>query len=133
MTTLKNIPSLIGGAAVLAAATIGLTAAIAGAEKSWDIGAYDSCMSKAEKRWLGGVTNEAQFNEEAKWCCVSSGGELSATQGCTTPAELTQVPPPPLPSRIGTAPLPTEATDAPVSPAPGSNAPGGVSPGKASR
>ena len=41
MTALKNIASLIGGAGVLAAATIGLVQpAVSQAERSWDLKVY---------------------------------------------------------------------------------------------
>jgi hypothetical protein len=123
MTALKNIPALIGGATILAAA-IGLTAASASAEKVWDIGAYDNCTKKAGDRYAGGVTSDAQYAEEMKWCCVSTGGELSSTQGCVAP--LATAP------QTGNGTLPTAATNAPNSPAPGSRAPGGVPRGSVS-
>jgi hypothetical protein len=105
MTAVKNIPALIGGAAVLAAAAIGLTAAIASAE--WDIEAYDNCMRKTIR--------------EPTECCVSSGGYVGpGGQGCVAPpalAQVTEPPDAPPPFTIGT--LAPVATDAPVGPAPG--------------
>jgi hypothetical protein len=110
MSALKNIPALIGGAAVLAAAAIGLTAATASAV--WDIEAYDRCMSHTIR--------------DVDSCCIISGGEVSETQGCVAPAGLTQVPDSPeVPPQIANGTLPTVATNAPASPAPGSRAPGG--------
>ncbi|WP_006242022.1 hypothetical protein [Mycolicibacterium tusciae] len=113
MTALKNIASLIGGAAVLAAATIGLSAGIAGAERVWDIGEYDDCMRKTIR--------------DVDACCIMSGGEVSESQGCVAPAAM-QVPQDPgsVPTRINTGTLPTVATDAPATTAPGSRAPGRV-------
>jgi len=84
MTALKNIPSLIGGAAVLAAAIIGVTTAIASAE--WDIDKYDTCMGKT-------IRNPYS-------CCVESGGEFDENFGCVAPASMTQVPPEPVPPQI---------------------------------
>jgi hypothetical protein len=121
MTALRTIPKLIGGAGILVAAAIpltaaiGLTSGIAGAEKIWDLGEYDSCMAKADSRFIMEVTNAAQHAEEVKWCCVMSGGQLSSSQGCVAAAVVTQVP-------NGT--LPPVATNAPVTTAPGSRAPG---------
>jgi hypothetical protein len=110
MTALKNIPALIGGAAVLAAAAIGLTAGTAGAV--WDIEAYDRCMSHTIR--------------DVDSCCIISGGEVSETQGCVAPAAMTQVPDAPEVPQIVNGTLPTVATNAPASPAPGSRAPGGL-------
>ena len=105
MTAVKNIPALIGGAAVLAAAAIGLSGAIASAE--WDIGKYDDCM-------------RATIRDEGE-CCVSSGGIIGpGGYGCRAPAALAQVtesPDAPPPFTIGT--LAPVATNAPVGPAPG--------------
>jgi hypothetical protein len=111
MTALKNIPTLIGGAAILAAATTGLTTATASAV--WDIEAYDRCMSHTIR--------------DADSCCIISGGEVSETQGCVAPAAMTQVPDAPeVPPQIANGTLPTVATNAPASPAPGSRTPGGL-------
>lgn len=111
MTALKNIPTLIGGAAVLAAATIGLTTAIASAERVWDIAVYDNCI---------------QSGYTIQTCCVLSDGDYDP-EGvtCHAPAAI-QVPQDPgsVPTRINTGTLPTAATNAPISPAPGSRAPG---------
>ena len=109
MIALKNIPSLIGGAAVLAAATIGLSAATASAV--WDIGDYDDCMRRTIR--------------DVDACCIMSGGEVSESQGCVAPAAI-QVPQDPgsVPTRINTGSLPTVATNAPATTAPGSRAPG---------
>lgn len=110
MTALKNIPTLIGAAAVLAAATFGLTAATASAERVWDIGEYDDCMRKTIR--------------DVDACCIMSGGEVSESQGCVAPAAM-HVPQDPgsVPTRINDGNLPTVATDAPVTTAPGSRVP----------
>jgi hypothetical protein len=112
MTALKNIPTLIGGAAVLAAATVGLTAAIANAV--WDIEDYDNCMRKTIRYPLD--------------CCIMSGGQVGSDgQTCQAPPGNAQVNPEPvsgLPPSVITGTQPTVATNAPVSPAPGSRDPG---------
>jgi len=104
MTAVKNIPALIGGAAVLAAAAIGLSGAIASAE--WDIEKYEDCME---------TTTPVDI------CCVSSGGILGDDgYGCRAPAALAQVTETPTaPPQFGNGILATAATNAPVSPAPG--------------
>lgn len=110
MIALKNIPTLIGGAAVLAAATIGLSAGIAGAV--WDIEKYDACMKTTIRN--------------ADMCCLESGGDIGVGEGtCYAPAGLTQVPNSPgVPPHVANGTLPTVATDAPATTAPGSRAPG---------
>jgi hypothetical protein len=108
MTALKNVPSLIGGAAVLAAAAIGLTAASASAERVWDIEVYDNCIH-------GGYTIQT--------CCVLSGGDYDA-DGVTCAAPAAAQVDPVTPPKIANGTLPTVATNAPVTPAPGSRAPG---------
>jgi len=108
MTAMTNIPKLIGGAAILAAATLGLTAATASA-------VYDN-----ENYWRC-VTN----GRDAQSCCITWDGEWDApTKTCGEPAKM-QVPDAPgLPLQIGNANPPTVATNAPVTTAPGSRAPG---------
>jgi hypothetical protein len=109
MTALKNVPMLIGGAAVLAAAAIGLTAATASAV--WDIETYDICMGKT-------IRNPAE-------CCIMSDGDLGDDGVCRAPAAMTQVPDSPeVPPQVVNGALPTVATNAPATTAPGSRAPG---------
>jgi hypothetical protein len=109
MIALKKIPTLIGGAAVLAAATLGLTAAIASAERLWDIEVYDNCMQNSTRPMLE--------------CCLISGGEIDQGTGeCGAPPAKVETTPEPWPPQI--ANQPTVATNAPVGPAPGSRAPG---------
>ncbi|MCV7154759.1 hypothetical protein [Mycolicibacterium pyrenivorans] len=120
MTTLKNIPTLIGGAAVIAAAALCPGAAIASAE--WDIDRYDVCMSRTIRDTDG--------------CCIVSGGDLGSDGVCRAPAAnaaVQQEESASLPPQINVGTRPTMATDAPDSPAPGSNAPGGLTPGGTSR
>jgi hypothetical protein len=109
MTALKNIPTLIGGAAVLAAATIGLTTGIASAV--WDIEGYDICMGKT-------IRYPAD-------CCIMNGGDLGDDGVCRAPVGNVQVLPdaPEVPPQIANANPPTVATNVPATTAPGSRAP----------
>jgi hypothetical protein len=112
MTASKNIGSLIGGAAILAAAAIGLAQpAVSHAEREWDIGVYDDCIQS-------GLTIQT--------CCALSGGDYDP-EGitCYAPAAV-QTTPEPLPPRINTGSLPTVATNAPATTVPGGRAPGGL-------
>jgi hypothetical protein len=106
MTAVKNIPTLIGGAAVLAAvAAIGLTGATASAK--WDLDGYVKCM----KNGL----------HDAKECCLISGGVVTAAGGCGIPPDgvYEQVTETPTTSPFTVGTLAPVATDAPVGPAPG--------------
>jgi len=105
MTALKNIPTLIGGAAIVAAAAIGLTAPSASAK--WDLDGYVKCMKNAL--------------HDAKECCLVSGGVVTANGGCGIPADgvAEQVTETPTTSPFTIGTLAPVATDAPVGPAPG--------------
>jgi hypothetical protein len=118
MTALKNIPTLISGAAVVAAAAFGLTAAPASAERVWDIEVYDNCMQNSTRPMIE--------------CCIISGGEIDQGTGeCGAPPAKVETTPEPWPPQI--ANQPAVATNAPVSPAPGSRAPRVVSPGSVAK
>lgn len=109
MIALKNVPSLIGGAAVIAGATLGLSAAIASAK--YDDDNYWRCV-------INGRDKES--------CCITWDGEWDApSKSCGEPAKMTQVPDAPeTPPQVANGTLPTVATNAPVTSAPGSRAPG---------
>ncbi len=64
---------------VTAAAAGGLSAAPATAlpNDSWDIGAYDECVRKADNDYVNGVTNDRQWAANRRLCCLNSGGVWS--------------------------------------------------------
>ncbi|OBB36666.1 hypothetical protein [Mycobacterium sp. 852002-51961_SCH5331710] len=92
--------SLITTTAAAAAAVAALaTATNASALPEWDIGEYDSCIAKVADRNIRGVTNDAQMLDEAKHCCLMSGGEWDISAGgpagkCVAPAAESQWTPP---------------------------------------
>ncbi len=63
--------SIAGLAAVFA---FSFPAASRAAPREWDIGEYDSCIKKVADRNAAGITNDAQMLDEAKHCCMMSGG-----------------------------------------------------------
>jgi hypothetical protein len=124
MTSLNTIPTLIGGAAILAAAAIGLVQpAISHAVPEWDLGLYDSCLKAADDRFASGKTDVAQWAAENKLCCDISGGVWSLATCGAPPGTFETTPQTP---HDVVAPLPTVATNAPATPAPGSRAPGSL-------
>ena len=86
----------LGSAAVIAAASLSSSAitepaAACAAPREWDIGTYDSCIRKVVDRNIRGETNDAQMLDEAKNCCLMSGGEWDIHAGgpngeCVAPA-----------------------------------------------
>ncbi|WP_156662634.1 hypothetical protein [Mycobacterium sp. 1274761.0] len=77
--------TIFGIAAAVVAAGL-IQPAVSHAEKVWDIGVYDSCMKQAGQRYASGKTDVGQFEDEKVFCCTSSGGEWSASQGgCVAP------------------------------------------------
>jgi hypothetical protein len=105
MTAVKNIPALIGGAAVLAAIAIGLTAPVATAK--WNLAGYVNCLKTA--------TSDME-------CCLISGGKWTeATKQCGIPADgvMEQVTETSTPNPFTVGTLATVATNAPVAPTPG--------------
>jgi len=81
------------------------SAPIASAEREWDIGQYDDCMSKTIR--------------DADLCCVQSGGDIGSTPGsCTAPrpeAQIEELPGRTLPPVPPDSNLPT-LTDVPLQP-----------------
>lgn len=82
----KHISATILAAAGIALAAGGLVApAIASAERSWDIGAYDKCMN-----------NNGNVDE----CCIISGGDLENGK-CYAPVNAQAEPGKPAPGSLG--------------------------------
>ena len=110
-TTIRITRYLAGPALALGLA-IG-SAAIASADREWDIGAYDDCMKKTYR--------------DAAWCCLTSGGVVTDVNaqddsGCAAPPAEQQSGRNPLPSLAPThvmqpSPLPGPPGD--IGPAPG--------------
>ena len=92
----KHMSITVFGAAAVALAAGGLIEP-AVSHAVWDIGAFDSCTSAADARYVAGKTNNAQWQDEVRFCCDRSGGEWSQTQGCTAPAAAQTDPTPTLP------------------------------------
>ncbi len=82
--------------------------AVSHAEKVWDIGQFDSCVKAAEDRFGSGKTDSATLADEIRFCCDRSGGEWTASQGCTAPPATFQTQPQ-TPHSVE-APRPTTAT-----------------------
>ncbi|MGE2719246.1 hypothetical protein [Mycolicibacterium celeriflavum] len=77
---------LTTGAALMVGAAVALAfPSVATAESVWDIGEYDSCTQRLNG--IDGSEGEpiAQEIENQKWCCYTSGGVWTATQGCVAP------------------------------------------------
>lgn len=101
----KQISAGIFGTAAIAMAVGGIaTPAVSHAEKVWDIGSFDRCVKSAEDRYITGATDNATYADEIKFCCIRSGGEWTAAQGCTAPAATAQAWPTTLPGGVATRP-----------------------------
>lgn len=74
-------------AAILAASMLGAlgSAATASAEKSWDIGQYDSCMRNADIRSIENDWGVSQLASEQRKCCLASGGVFQPDTKCVAP------------------------------------------------
>lgn len=79
-------------AAILAASMLGGlgTAATASAERSWDIGQYDSCMNNADARFALNGWSLSQLAREQRKCCLESGGVYQADTKCVAPPAVEQ-------------------------------------------
>jgi hypothetical protein len=118
----KYLSATVFGTAAITLAVGGLAQpAVTHAEAVWDIGAYDSCVKAANKRFEGSKTNYDTWQDELKFCCQMSGGELSpnvwSPSNCTAPPMTAQSAPQ---TRwdVGWAPQPAPATQAPNAPQP---------------
>lgn len=86
--------------------------AASNAEAVWDVGAFDGCMKAARKSY-GSHGDLERYADEIVFCCQTSGGEWSITQGCTAPPVT--APPPQSPVEVIQAPGTGTATqDSPV-------------------
>jgi hypothetical protein len=110
----KYMSATLLGAAAIAFAIGGLTPPVVSqAEAVWDVGAYDSCVKAAKKRF--DASGDVQrYSDEIIFCCQSSGGQWTWSQGCTAPPATAQTWPQ---NRweVGQAPAGT-ATQAPTAP-----------------
>jgi hypothetical protein len=76
---------LLAAAAGAAFPSVGL-AAVAGAEKVWDIETYDYCMEQARAAYQRGEATLQELTEYAKGCCEYNDGVWNAaTQDCQAP------------------------------------------------
>jgi len=73
----------------VAASGLAIAGAVpASAERSWDIGEYDSCM-----RNMPPIESTDDYVEQNKWCCYKSDGDWDNNRGCVAPpAEADNVP-----------------------------------------
>ncbi|MGV0716345.1 hypothetical protein ABQE93_13170 [Mycolicibacterium sp. XJ662] len=53
--------------------------AVSHGKDSWDIGAYDTCVDGANKRYGNGTTTAQTYRDEIRFCCEMSGGEWNST------------------------------------------------------
>jgi hypothetical protein len=65
-------------------------AAVASAEREWDLGAYDECMDDAVPR----PATAEQFEEALRACCIASGGVVVETSNAGNPIVHCQAPAP---------------------------------------
>lgn len=87
--------------------------AASNAEAVWDIGEYDSCLKAANKSY-GSHGDVERYADEIVFCCQTSGGHWSTTQGCTAPPVT--APAPQSPGEVIQAPgTGTAAQDLPMS------------------
>ncbi len=90
----KHTSVTLFAAAAIAMAAGGLAhPAVSHAEKVWDVGKFDNCVKAAEKRFGSGQTDTQTYTDEVRFCCETSGGEWSQTQGCTAPPATFQTQP----------------------------------------
>jgi hypothetical protein len=76
---------LVGVLAVAAVPSVGF-AAVASAEKVWDIETYDYCMEQARANYQRGEITLQELTEDAKTCCEYNDGVWNAaTQDCQAP------------------------------------------------
>jgi hypothetical protein len=95
-----KLKHLLAATALMVGAAFG-SAPNSGAEREWDIGQYDDCMSKTIR--------------DPDLCCVRSGGDVGSTPGsCTAPrpdAQLEELPGRTLPPVPPDSNLPTLTED----------------------
>jgi hypothetical protein len=75
--------------AATASATILAPVSVA-APREWDLGSYDSCVSKADNAYLSGSINSETYGKKMKQCCDSSGGVWKPGPGggdCVAPGK----------------------------------------------
>ncbi|MCV7220077.1 hypothetical protein [Mycolicibacterium elephantis] len=101
--------------AVAIASAVGVFVQPATAVAEWDIGAYDSCLKKADARNKSGQTESLEWYEETVQCCQSSGGEHTGGKCTAPPATAQQWPQGPLGQLPGTGPA-AQVPNAPQSP-----------------
>lgn len=66
------------------------TAAVAGAEREWDIGQHDKCI---EDMVAGRDLTLEEYDAVWQYCCISSGGEWNdGRKACEAPPEAENVP-----------------------------------------
>src|ERR1044072_2830537 len=82
---IKYAAMLAGATAVVAFPSAGF-AAVANAEKVWDIETYDYCMANARAAYERGEATLQELTEYAKGCCEYNDGVWNAaTQDCQAP------------------------------------------------
>ena len=76
---------LVGALAVTAFPSVGF-AAVASAEKVWDIETYDYCMEQSRAHYQRGEITLQELTEDARGCCEYNDGVWNAaTQDCQAP------------------------------------------------
>jgi hypothetical protein len=115
----KYAAMLVGALAVAAFPSVGF-AAVASAEKVWDIETYDYCMEQSRAHYQRGEITLQELTEDARTCCEYNDGVWNAaTQDCQAPPGNSQgsrqlpgnVH---IPSDIATAPVLTQAPPRPI-------------------
>ena len=110
----KYAAMLLGALAVAAFPSVGF-AAVASAEKVWDIETYDYCMEQIRAHYQRGEITLQELTEDARTCCESNDGVWNAaTQDCQAPPGDAQG------SRQlpGNVHIPTDIATAPLTKAP---------------
>jgi hypothetical protein len=81
---------LVGALAVAALASVEF-AAVATAEKVWDIETYDYCMEQSRAHYQRGEITLQELTEAARGCCEYNDGVWNAaTQDCQAPSGNSQ-------------------------------------------
>ena len=88
-TIAARVGQCLAATALMAAIAIG-AAATAGAEREWDLGAYDDCMDDAVPR----PATAEQFEEALRACCIASGGVVAETSNAGNQVVHCQAPAP---------------------------------------